>query len=31
MKAPTVVQVQQNLETLELLRNPEELKVQQEL
>ncbi|KAK7438219.1 hypothetical protein VKT23_018150 [Stygiomarasmius scandens] len=31
MKAPTVVQVQQNLQTLEVLHDPEELKVQQEL
>uniref|UniRef100_A0A0W0G550 Glucose-methanol-choline oxidoreductase N-terminal domain-containing protein n=1 Tax=Moniliophthora roreri TaxID=221103 RepID=A0A0W0G550_MONRR len=31
MKAPTVVQVQQDLQTPELLRNPDELNIQQEL
>ncbi|KAF5343030.1 hypothetical protein D9758_011162 [Tetrapyrgos nigripes] len=31
MKAPTVVQVQQHLQTLEVLHDPEELEIQQEL
>ncbi|KAJ8081123.1 hypothetical protein PM082_017964 [Marasmius tenuissimus] len=31
MKAPTVVQVKQELQTLEILNDPEELKIQQEL
>ncbi|KAF9254620.1 alcohol oxidase [Marasmius fiardii PR-910] len=31
MKAPTVVQVKQELQTLEILHDPEELKIQQEL
>jgi hypothetical protein len=31
MKAPTVVQVEQHLQTLEVLQDPNELKKQQEL